>query len=207
MNIFVLDTDPVKAAQAHCDAHVVKMILETAQLLSTAWHETHNPAYIGVDDPACSELLRFVARPALNPKDPPAPVQADGPLPASAPGQGVWLLAGQRIYRPTHAAHPCAVWTRAARANYAWLWRLGMALLDEYTYRYDKTHATTDVLRALELVPELPFSGHVVTPFAQAMPEEYRAPKNAVGAYRAYYLGAKAELLNYTRRAAPDWMA
>lgn len=36
MNIFVLDRDPVIAAQLHCDKHVVKMILETAQLLSTA---------------------------------------------------------------------------------------------------------------------------------------------------------------------------
>ena len=37
MNIFMLDKDPVKAAQYHCDKHVVKMILETGQLLSTAW--------------------------------------------------------------------------------------------------------------------------------------------------------------------------
>ena len=36
MNIFYLDHDPVRAAQYHCDKHVVKMILETAQLLSTA---------------------------------------------------------------------------------------------------------------------------------------------------------------------------
>lgn len=36
MNIFYLDTDVKKAAQYHCDKHVVKMILETAQLLSTA---------------------------------------------------------------------------------------------------------------------------------------------------------------------------
>jgi Pyrimidine dimer DNA glycosylase len=38
MNIFVLDIDPVRCAQAHCDKHVIKMILETAQLLSTAHH-------------------------------------------------------------------------------------------------------------------------------------------------------------------------
>lgn len=38
MNIFVLDTDPKIAAQYHCDKHVVKMILETAQLLCTAHH-------------------------------------------------------------------------------------------------------------------------------------------------------------------------
>jgi hypothetical protein len=36
MNIFILDTDPVVCAQSHCDRHVVKMILETAQILCTA---------------------------------------------------------------------------------------------------------------------------------------------------------------------------
>lgn len=35
MNIFFLDTDPVKAAQLHVDKHVNKMIVESAQLLST----------------------------------------------------------------------------------------------------------------------------------------------------------------------------
>ena len=38
MNIFVLDTDIKQCAQMHCDKHVVKMVLETAQLLSTANH-------------------------------------------------------------------------------------------------------------------------------------------------------------------------
>jgi len=36
MNIFMLDQDPATAARYHCDKHVVKMILESAQLLSTA---------------------------------------------------------------------------------------------------------------------------------------------------------------------------
>ena len=36
MNIFFLDKDPKIAAQLQCDKHVVKMILETAQMLSTA---------------------------------------------------------------------------------------------------------------------------------------------------------------------------
>ena len=34
MNIFVLDNDPKLAAQFHCDKHVVKMVLESAQMLS-----------------------------------------------------------------------------------------------------------------------------------------------------------------------------
>ena len=47
MNIFYLDTDPAEAARMQCDRHVVKMILETAQLLSTAHHELDgaSPAY------------------------------------------------------------------------------------------------------------------------------------------------------------------
>ena len=36
MNIFYVDSDPVIAAQMLCDRHVVKMILESAQMLSTA---------------------------------------------------------------------------------------------------------------------------------------------------------------------------
>jgi len=45
MNIFVLDYNPQVAAEYHCDKHVVKMILETAQILSTINHKH------GVDAP------------------------------------------------------------------------------------------------------------------------------------------------------------
>lgn len=40
MNIFFLDWDLKKCAQYHCDKHVVKMILETAQLLCGVHHMT-----------------------------------------------------------------------------------------------------------------------------------------------------------------------
>jgi hypothetical protein len=39
MNIFVLDRNPDIAAQYACDKHVVKMVLETAQILSTVAHK------------------------------------------------------------------------------------------------------------------------------------------------------------------------
>jgi hypothetical protein len=38
MNIFFLSFVPERAARAHCDRHVVKMILESTQLLWTAQH-------------------------------------------------------------------------------------------------------------------------------------------------------------------------
>lgn len=41
MNVFVLDTDLRKCAEYHTDKHVVKMITETAQLLSSAYYSTH----------------------------------------------------------------------------------------------------------------------------------------------------------------------
>ena len=40
MNIFFLDFDTNKCAKYHCDKHVVKMILETAQLLCGVHHMT-----------------------------------------------------------------------------------------------------------------------------------------------------------------------
>lgn len=39
MNIFFLYYNPVQAARAHCDVHCHKMILESAQMLSTATRE------------------------------------------------------------------------------------------------------------------------------------------------------------------------
>lgn len=46
MNIFFLDTDPARAARMHNDRHCVKMILESAQMLSTVAHENgHDTEY------------------------------------------------------------------------------------------------------------------------------------------------------------------
>ena len=45
MNIFMLDLDPKKAAEYHCDKHVVKMILESAQILYCA-HWVLNPSRV-----------------------------------------------------------------------------------------------------------------------------------------------------------------
>ena len=47
MNIFFLDADPKYAAQMQCDKHVVKMVLETAQMVSTAVrNQGHDVGYL-----------------------------------------------------------------------------------------------------------------------------------------------------------------
>ena len=38
MNIFILDESPIISAQMQCDKHIVKMPLETAQMLCSVFH-------------------------------------------------------------------------------------------------------------------------------------------------------------------------
>lgn len=45
MNIFILDNNPRLAAQQHCDKHVPKMILESAQMLSTVLGGPYKPTH------------------------------------------------------------------------------------------------------------------------------------------------------------------
>jgi hypothetical protein len=45
MNIFILDKNPLRAARYHCDKHVSKMILESAQMLSTILDGPYRPTH------------------------------------------------------------------------------------------------------------------------------------------------------------------
>lgn len=151
MNIFVLDTDLARCAQYHVDRHVVKMLLEYTQLLSTAVAST-----------------------------------------------GVATR-----YKPTHVNHPCAVWVRESLENWLWLRELTYFLHDEYQFRYgNKTHKSFLAMREL---PEPDLIDVGLTPFAQAMPDQYRS-SNPVKAYREYYRYGKTHLFQWTGRPKPEWL-
>jgi hypothetical protein len=107
-------------------------------------------------------------------------------------------------YRPTHRKHPCVLWAGASYDNFSWLARLARALNDEYRFRYPRgrDHASIAVL---EQIQNLSFEAVGLTEFAQAMPEPYKVPGDAVAAYRAFYLGEKHRFAAWTRRAMPDW--
>lgn len=150
MNIFVLDNNPSTAANYLCDKHVVKMVLETAQILCTIANQQ------GLASP----------------------------------------------YKTTHGNHPCTVWARESLNNWLWLVEHGSAIALEYTKRYGKVHKSQAVINwCFENIPNLPDTG--LTPFAQAMPDEYRCD-NAVAAYRAYYRGAKADIATW-KSEKPEW--
>lgn len=51
MNLFLIASTPVAIASDHCDKHVIKMILETAQLLYTTWWCLNPAAVTDLRDP------------------------------------------------------------------------------------------------------------------------------------------------------------
>jgi len=152
MNIFILAYDPVEAAVNQCDQHVVKMVLESAQML-------------------CA------------------------PFPA-----------GEAPYKRTHYNHPCTQWCRASKENYTWLLNHANALAAEYTYRYGKTHKSQQVIEWCNRHKgQLSFSRRILTPFALAMPEQYKVA-SAVDSYRNYYINEKLGFAKWNkRRNKPTW--
>lgn len=100
--------------------------------------------------------------------------------------------------------HPCTVWAGDNQANYCWLGWHGISLCNEYVMRFGKTHSCDSKLdQLLDMYHLLP-DGHI-TPFAQAMPDEYK-DSNAVTAYRNYYLNEKRYFAKWEKgRCAPKW--
>jgi hypothetical protein len=107
-------------------------------------------------------------------------------------------------YRPTHAGHPCVRWVEASWDNFQWLSHLAAELNREYRYRYDREqdHASIAVLSKIE---GCRFESNGLTEFAQAMPDEYKVPGDAVAAYRQFYMGEKSVFATWSRRPAPHW--
>lgn len=193
MNIFVLHPNPKKAARWHADKHVVKMLLESVQMLYTAHWIVAFPFILSKKGPFAVSLLQ---------KGLPTP-----PSVRTAPKQ--LKNPSQRGYRPVHVHHPCTVWVRNSKANYVWLCELAIALAKEHRHRWPKSEAHSCEEHAQWLrahVPDLP--DLPLTPFAVAMPAEYKKG-DPIKSYRSFYAGSKTDrgITNrYTNRHKPHWL-
>lgn len=166
MNIFYLHRDPKQAAEVMINKHVVKMIVESAQLLSTA-HRVLD----GYEEIHLSKNNRRLKR-WMHP-DP---------------------VLNETLYKSSFMNHPSGIWVRAARANYQWLYDHFVALGQEYKKRYNKDHLTITKLSAIlsnapQNIPNAPF-----TEPTPAMPEQYQIPNNSLQSYTNYYLAEKLSL-------------
>jgi len=160
VNIFYLDRDPVIAAQMMCDKHVVKMILESAQMLST----THR-------------IL-------------------DGDTYANLIG----------LYKLSHKNHPSTKWVRESPANYKWLYNHMIALMHEYTHRYNKHHATERLIEPLKnppIVLQETLQKEFTDP-PMCMPD-YCKGDDIVSSYQTYYIVEKSDFAKWKKRPVPEW--
>lgn len=107
------------------------------------------------------------------------------------------------VYRPTHTNHPCNVWVRQSLSHWAWLWKLGHHVGNEFTGRFHRIHRSTRVLRCLPIPNKLVDYGWLSDP-PQAMPEEFRQD-DTVNAYRTYYLKEKKRFAAWRHSNPPEW--
>lgn len=182
MNIFVLSKNPVEAAQLQCNAHVVKMIVESAQMLSTV-HRMLD----GVLKRAPSQSGKTMSKHWTLPDD-----------------------RESIMYKAVHVGHPCTVWSMQSNNNYTWHWIHFAALCDEYTYRYGKVHSTDKLLReALKALPKnLPIGPKTQFALAMQANPECMYPNDPVRSYREFYQTKQERFkMVWTKREVPEWFA
>ena len=190
MNIFALHPNPRKCARWHVDKHVVKMLLETCQLLYTAhWVLAYGELLLCRSPQALSRAQKLLV----------PPVSLVCAPRAKSTGQ---------VYRPCHVNHPCAVWSRETYGNYRWLARLGKELAREFRHRFGHEHSCEEHVRWLYRNPPPTILRFPRRGFAVAMDDQYKICGDPIRCYRHYYKTSKAErgLIKYTGRHVPHWL-
>jgi len=160
VNIFVTSENPIVAAKNQCDKHVVKMVLETAQMLCAAYEN------------------------------------------------------GEAPYRRAHYNHPCTIWARESAENYLWLVEHGLALCEEYTARYGKTHKSEAIINwCLDNMNKIDFPSEGLTQFAVAIADTAVCRQmisdfdsmSTTEKYRAYYHYDKRRFAKWAFTSPPRW--
>jgi|MDSW01.2.fsa_nt_gb hypothetical protein len=197
MNIFYLDSNYEQAARWHCDEHVRKMMVEYAQLLSTAhrvldgtpctvskwcyrtkdkqWYINHNYKHYHLDSDHYDH-------------------------------RNILVPSKCKTYLAAHKNHPSTIWARSTIGNYHWLWSLLDQLSLEYITRYTKEHKVSysGLLDRLYCPPRA-ISHAPATPVPQCMPEPYKVKDDPVAAYRQFYVKDKSSFASWKYTFAPSW--
>ena len=182
MNIFYVDKNPETAAKMMCDNHIIKMILESAQMLCTAKRVLDGKEYFYT-----TKNGRKIKRWRLENSNEEAIIYKAG-----------WL------------GHPSTQWVLKSAYNYIWLYKHFLALNEEYKLRWQKkvNHTSIDKLSFILRNPpknaRIDVMGTDATP---AMPDHCKIPGDVVGSYRKYYILEKRRFAKWEKPNAvmPDW--
>ena len=170
MNIFVTDPSPYLSAQVLPDKHIVKMPLETCQMLSIVCSDKWGHGY--------GNIHRINGEP-------------------------------YKTEKGAFRNHPCTVWANKSLVNTWWLIAHGIALCQEYTYRYTKVHSRQKTIEeAADIVP----LSKPTTPssFTFAGPDEFKYDTSIdiFTAYKRYIASKPWVATNYLRDPSrkPNWI-
>jgi hypothetical protein len=114
----------------------------------------------------------------------------------------------ESLYKITHKNHPVSVWVRSSFENYSWTLDLVDAMHSEWQYRYEhsKIHKSLSIAHQLRENPPLHFECIGLTPFAKAMPDQYKCIEEPIDAYKQYYMSEeKRKIASWKKRERPSW--
>ena len=181
MNVFVIDNCPECAAKGQCDKHVPKMLVESAQMLST----THRMLDGTMEKRPSKSGKMMVKYYKLDDE------------------------REDVLYKAVHFNHPCTVWTRQTLGNYNWHYRHFVSLCNEFTFRFGKIHLTETKLKDILAIPPKNITKWGLTTFPLAMKAnpECMFPEDPVKSYRLFYQTKQSRFkMAWERgRAKPKW--
>lgn len=188
MNIFAIDRDPTIAAKHMVDSHVVKMVLESAQMLANCFSNEM------LASPACPRTAKGEVRKHSYYNHP----------------CSIWTRSSRQNMRWLCEHAIAADLERLSRAHLKRIAQIRLMLLGlpydkDVVERVPSTHFCLPFIYwalsniNLSVAPDVP-----LTEFAQAMPEQFKC-EDSVEAYRNLYRVGKAHLHSWTRNK-PDWL-
>ena len=181
MNIFYLDKNPVVAAEMSCDKHVTKMILESAQLLSTCHRVQDGTEYF--DKTANGRKIKRWRHPNPN--------------------------MDAVLYKAGWVKHPSTEWLFESAYNYVWLYKHMMALNEEWKKRYGHKRDHLAIQKLGDLLKSPPINSKInkiATDIKPAMPEYCKVNGDGVASYRKYYIMEKQRFATWKSPAkTPGW--
>ena len=181
MNIFFLHKDPQWAANALCDKHVPKMLLESAQMLSTAVHQ-HQSEF---QKKLCDEEKKVTPNSLYKSAYPNHPMTK---WVGFSRANFKWALENAVFISQEY----CKRFKKLHKSS---------RIINNI---YDNNYIDDIPVCHFNSMKYNKFNMYITEP-PQCMPDEYK-DKDYVTAYRKYYQGAKAYFAKWERGvSAPEW--
>jgi hypothetical protein len=190
INIFATDQSPKTSAKNLDDKRVIKMVVETAQMLSTAVIMSAPEGVFSVTD-----SIVTVGNKQKNKKN--------------------YFFKNQRVYSPCYHNHPATKWARETNGNYCWLLLHFLHLCSEYQLITGKKHASESLIDYLCEGNDYITAGEQ-KPFANCANNssiedcDFRKVEPVTDAYKMYlnkrFIFDKRPV-TFTNRDKPSWVS